>query len=212
MSISESSRRQVEERAGCRCEYCQMPDILIYAPMEIDHIRPKVDGGVDDVSNLALACPACNNAKHAQLTAIDPTTSDVVALYNPRQEHWLDHFKIAVADAGDGVFDSGVFLQAGSFRAAGGTVSISSGNKSKLRVFPNPNHGSFHVIPAIGAEGSLTWKLYGADGNVVAGNSADANATVTGEFEVALPELKSGLYHLRVCQGGNTTSSPVLIR
>ncbi len=96
MSISESSRRQVEERASCRCEYCQMPDILIYAPMEIDHIRPKVDGGVDDVSNLALACPACNNAKHAQLTAIDPTSSDVVALYNPRQEDWLDHFKIAV--------------------------------------------------------------------------------------------------------------------
>ena len=122
------------------------------------------------------------------------------------------HFKIAVADAGDGVFDSGVFLQAGSFRAAGGTVSISSGNKSKLRVFPNPNHGSFHVIPAFGEVGNLTWKLYGADGNVVAGNSADANATVTGEFEVALPELKSGLYHLRVCQGGNTTSSPVLIR
>ncbi|MCE9537767.1 MAG: choice-of-anchor L domain-containing protein [Bacteroidetes bacterium] len=38
------------------------------------------------------------------------------------------HIKIAIADAGDGSYDSGVFLEAGSFASAGGTTLTSSTN------------------------------------------------------------------------------------
>jgi 5-methylcytosine-specific restriction endonuclease McrA len=45
-----------------RCAYCQQP-ATISNPWEIDHILPRSRGGSDRVSNLALSCHACNQAK-----------------------------------------------------------------------------------------------------------------------------------------------------
>ena len=36
--------------------------------MEVDHIRPKSDGGTDAYDNLTLLCPPCNRIKHDALT------------------------------------------------------------------------------------------------------------------------------------------------
>lgn len=49
------------------------------------------------------------------------------------------HFKIAIADASDYVFDSGVFLEAFSFRSNGGSATaLKSIENSTLNIFPNP--------------------------------------------------------------------------
>lgn len=45
-----------------RCAYCGK----IKVPFEIDHLRPRSRGGSNRVSNLALACHACNQAKGNQ--------------------------------------------------------------------------------------------------------------------------------------------------
>jgi 5-methylcytosine-specific restriction endonuclease McrA len=45
-----------------RCAYCGKTDV----PFEIDHIRPRSRGGSNRVSNLALACHACNATKGNQ--------------------------------------------------------------------------------------------------------------------------------------------------
>ena len=50
------------EKWGRKCAYCDATD----TPLQIDHVRPKARGGSDRVSNLALACPSCNQAKGAQ--------------------------------------------------------------------------------------------------------------------------------------------------
>ena len=50
------------EKWGRTCAYCGATD----TPLQIDHVRPKAAGGSDRVSNLALACPSCNQAKGAQ--------------------------------------------------------------------------------------------------------------------------------------------------
>lgn len=42
-----------------RCAYCGKRD----CPFELDHIRPRSRGGSNRVSNLCLACHACNQAK-----------------------------------------------------------------------------------------------------------------------------------------------------
>src|SRR5438045_861974 len=58
----------------------------------IDHIHPRADGGSDDLANLAWSCQGCNNRKYTATEAIDPTTGVPVPLYNPREDHWSDHF------------------------------------------------------------------------------------------------------------------------
>ena len=45
-----------------RCVYCGKTNV----PFELDHIRPRSRGGSKRVSNLALACHACNQAKGNQ--------------------------------------------------------------------------------------------------------------------------------------------------
>ncbi len=72
------------------------------ARLEIEHIIPIARGGSDDESNLWLACPFCNRHKANKVEAVDPETGSAVRLFNPRTQHWFDHFRW---DA------SGIFIQ-----------------------------------------------------------------------------------------------------
>ena len=47
---------------GCGANYTFDPRVL-----EVDHIRPKADGGSDAYDNLTLLCPPCNRAKSDRL-------------------------------------------------------------------------------------------------------------------------------------------------
>lgn len=52
-------REYLLEKWGRRCAYCQTEDV----PLEVEHIVPKARGGTNRVSNLAIACRPCNDAK-----------------------------------------------------------------------------------------------------------------------------------------------------
>ncbi|HKL81946.1 MAG TPA: RNA-guided endonuclease IscB, partial [Desulfobacter sp.] len=52
-------REYLLEKWDRTCAYCGKTDI----PLEIEHIVPKSKGGSNRVSNLALACTACNRKK-----------------------------------------------------------------------------------------------------------------------------------------------------
>ncbi|GER85582.1 hypothetical protein KTAU_42160 [Thermogemmatispora aurantia] len=52
-------REYLLEKWGRRCVYCGAENV----PLEIEHIVPRSRGGTDRVSNLTLACRACNQAK-----------------------------------------------------------------------------------------------------------------------------------------------------
>ena len=87
------TRRHVRERAGHRCEYCHLPEAQSpLARLQIEHIVPRKHGGGDDPANLALACIACNLHKGANLTGIDPDTTQVIELFHPRTQPWDEHF------------------------------------------------------------------------------------------------------------------------
>jgi 5-methylcytosine-specific restriction endonuclease McrA len=47
---------------GHACAYCNKGDL----PLQIEHIVPKAKGGSNRVSNLCIACEACNQAKGSQ--------------------------------------------------------------------------------------------------------------------------------------------------
>jgi len=90
-------RQQVRLRADLLCEYCHSSEEASAAPFEIDHILPKSLGGADVLNNLALACQRCNGYRYNFTTGIDPETEAIVPLFNPRLQHWADHF-IWIAD------------------------------------------------------------------------------------------------------------------
>ncbi|MEI2690839.1 MAG: HNH endonuclease signature motif containing protein [Anaerolineae bacterium] len=88
-----SLREIVITRAlGC-CEYCQTPARYSPEVFEVEHIWSLSAGGTTTLSNLALACPACNRYKGRRQNAIDPQTMSEVALFNPRTQIWTDHFR-----------------------------------------------------------------------------------------------------------------------
>jgi HNH endonuclease len=83
----------VWQRAGGRCEYCQIEQASDRLPFAIEHIVARVHGGRDVPGNLALACFACNNHKGTNLTGIDPKTRRLTRLFNPRRHAWGRHFR-----------------------------------------------------------------------------------------------------------------------
>ncbi len=92
--MSPALRAQVRERAGNRCEYCQLrQEDSPLAALHIEHIVPRIHGGSDDLDNLALACIDCNLHKGPNLTGIDPETRLVTELFHPRHQRWDDHFE-----------------------------------------------------------------------------------------------------------------------
>lgn len=55
-------REYLLEKYGRTCVYCDATGV----PLNIDHVRPRARGGSDRVTNLALSCVACNEAKGSQ--------------------------------------------------------------------------------------------------------------------------------------------------
>jgi len=91
--MTEAVRHFVRQRAGHRCEYCQLhQNDSPLAALHIEHIRPIKHGGTDALENLCLACIDCNLHKGANLTGIDPETDTITPLFNPRRDRWDAHF------------------------------------------------------------------------------------------------------------------------
>ena len=91
--MDHETRQFVRQRAEDRCEYCRLRQE--HAPLwrhQIEHIIAVKHGGSDDLDNLAWTCVRCNLSKSSNLSGIDKVTGQVVKLFNPRTQSWLDHF------------------------------------------------------------------------------------------------------------------------
>ncbi len=91
--IPDALRREVEQRAGDRCEYCLLPANLSFYPHEVDHVIALKHGGKTATDNLAFACWRCNRYKGSDLGSFDPQTGDYSFLFNPRTQTWPEHFR-----------------------------------------------------------------------------------------------------------------------
>jgi 5-methylcytosine-specific restriction endonuclease McrA len=56
-------QEQFQRQRG-KCYYCNVKLGKIWHP---DHVVPLARGGSNDISNIVIACPACNLSKHARL-------------------------------------------------------------------------------------------------------------------------------------------------
>ena len=94
MTVPESLRRLVAERAGHCCEYCLLDERNSYTPHQVDHIVSRKHGGPSDPQNLAWACTRCNSWKGSDVSSINPETLEVVPLFHPRRHRRRDHFEL----------------------------------------------------------------------------------------------------------------------
>ncbi len=72
-NFSGRKRRALLERDGLNCQECGVEmkvdmetgqiDIKLSKGATIDHIRPKSQGGTNQLENLQLLCKQCNNQK-----------------------------------------------------------------------------------------------------------------------------------------------------
>lgn len=56
-----SLRKQVYERDGGVCRYCQ--EAVSWEKYQCDHVTPRSKGGADTIDNLAASCSRCNRDK-----------------------------------------------------------------------------------------------------------------------------------------------------
>lgn len=93
-----SVRDTVRKRANGYCEYCRMPELATpFVPFHVEHIIAKQHYVDNTLSNLALACDRCNAYKGPNLASVDPTTGEIVNLFNPRYDEWNEHFQLVDA-------------------------------------------------------------------------------------------------------------------
>jgi hypothetical protein len=103
-AISEALRQTVTERARGCCEYCRSQEAYATERFSVEHIHPRVLGGLTVEENLALACQGCNGHKSSATETADPETGEMRTLFNPRQQRWEEHF----AWSEDGLFIVGL--------------------------------------------------------------------------------------------------------
>lgn len=92
--IPDSLRLLVAKRAGFSCKYCLLPERYSFFPFQIDHITSLKHGGATEQDNLAYACTLCNRNKGSDLGTRLVKNGPLIPFFNPRMEHWSDHFKI----------------------------------------------------------------------------------------------------------------------
>ncbi len=90
--IPKQLRAKVAKQARYRCGYCLTSQTITGATMEIDHLVPGAKGGKTEENNLWLACSDCNDSKNDRINGLDTITNETVALFNPRQQIWEEHF------------------------------------------------------------------------------------------------------------------------
>ncbi|MBW4671733.1 MAG: HNH endonuclease [Cyanomargarita calcarea GSE-NOS-MK-12-04C] len=88
----QSMRRIVAARSRGYCEYCCCSEQFATESFTVEHIKPRQAGGETVLENLAWSCFGCNGHKHTKMQALDPETGEKIALYNPRQQVWSEHF------------------------------------------------------------------------------------------------------------------------
>jgi hypothetical protein len=89
-TISKKTRFDVFKRDFFKCQYCNAspPNVLLH----IDHVRPVVDGGGNEIDNLVTACEPCNLGKGARLLASIPETlAEKAALVSERESQLLGY-------------------------------------------------------------------------------------------------------------------------
>lgn len=129
-----------------------------------------------------------NETADGQFVAYDGFTNNLTAfaVVSPEETY---HFKVAIADALDGVYDSGVFLEAFSFRSNGLSTGIGE-NTSVIGLVRNGDQ-LIAQLPSPGSKAELV--IMNAMGGIVQRTRMSSDRTV-----IELGALSNGFYTVQV--------------
>jgi len=88
VSISDSLRQKVRQRANFLCEYCRVSETDSGGELTIDHFQPQSQNGSDKEENLVYCCFRCNTYKGDYWNPEPNQTR----LFNPRTDNRDEHF------------------------------------------------------------------------------------------------------------------------
>lgn len=113
-------REYLLEKWGRQCAYCDAKDV----PLQIEHIRPKAQGGSNRASNLTLACPCCNQKKAAR------SIEEFLAKDKKRLANLLANTQKPLRDAA--AVNATRWALANALKATGLPVELASGGRTKF--------------------------------------------------------------------------------
>jgi 5-methylcytosine-specific restriction endonuclease McrA len=113
-------REYLLEKWNRQCAYCDAKDV----PLQVEHIRPKAQGGSNRVSNLTLACQRCNQKKAAR------SIEDFLAKDPKRLAKLLINAKKPLRDAA--AVNATRWALANALKATGLPVELASGGQTKF--------------------------------------------------------------------------------
>ncbi len=96
MPPSKTTRFEVFKRDNFTCQYCgRVPSVVA---LELDHINPKSNGGVEDINNYITSCYDCNRGKGSRLLDNkSPNIATVIKSAQEKQEQ-LDAYKSLIKE------------------------------------------------------------------------------------------------------------------
>ena len=117
------------------------------------------------------------------------------------------HFKIAIADAGDGIFDSSVMFLTNSFKSLPSTPTsiLEAEKESNLSIYPNPTSTSVVQID-VKEDVLKTLELYSYQGRNIENITFDKNKNT-----LQLNNVAKGLYFLHVITNKGKTVKKLVI-
>lgn len=116
-------REYLLEKWDRKCAYCGVENV----PLEIEHIYPKSLGGSNRISNLALACHACNQKKS------NSRVEDFLANKPDKLKAILSQAKKSLKDAA--AVNSTRWALLVQLKATGLTVEVGTGGRTKFNRF-----------------------------------------------------------------------------
>ncbi len=160
-----------------------------------------VNAGVNSSYFIDNASPATTGLTYGGFTQ----NLQVFALSTPGLTY---HFKIMITDVSDGVLDSGVLLEAFSFRSPASAVTgLNKSVASQLKLYPNPSNGI------------LTIRDFNFDGTSKAVSIIDLSGRLVQEFtmtqslqQLDLTNIADGMYHINIKDNSAITNYPLLIK
>ena len=113
-------REYLLEKWHRQCAYCDATDV----PLQIEHIRPKAQGGSNRAANLTLACACCNQKKAAR------SIEDFLAKDKKRLAKILVDAKMPLRDVA--AVNATRWALANALKATSLPVELASGGQTKL--------------------------------------------------------------------------------
>ena len=121
------------------------------------------------------------------------------------------HLKMAIADAGDGVFDSGIFLKAQSMKSYN-SVGIDENQKKSTSIFPNPLTRNSVMTFNGEVSGKINFTITDFLGKNIFSTSIENIQTEKQTFPVGkiLNDSPSGMYFINIENNGKSIIEKVI--